>query len=287
MYFNASQYKAFLEQNRPGHQQQLCVDAGVPFTAEPSLEVYRASLRYHKQKIVERDSSQGRRRWFRPWDVVPKLKDWKAPKGDYGIGVEIELGFTNQEACRKVAARVQKWEHITLDFEGGQYPIEATFPPVLYSEIGPRTQFIRYLDYLNENKAMVVKHQESSNVGTHINVSVGGRNINPSRCTEVNRVLQTLTQKENKLYFGRIRPYGHLFAQPEESTRDRWIEFKMFNSTLDAKALQKYIDVSVALADLVVSRKDVSLSSVRDALELGYRSNAVLNEVVDNIPVSA
>ena len=42
-------------------------------------------------------------KWYRPWDVVPKLRDFQAPEGDYGIGVEVEMGFRSERAAQTIA----------------------------------------------------------------------------------------------------------------------------------------------------------------------------------------
>ena len=75
----------------------------------------RSYVRQCKQAILDRQTGfndsngtyYGVGKWYRPWFVVPKLRDFAPPEGDYGIGVEIELGFNTLEDAKFVANKVK------------------------------------------------------------------------------------------------------------------------------------------------------------------------------------
>lgn len=204
-------------------------------------------------------------KWYRPWEVVPALKNFTPPVGDHGIGVEVEFGFNSLQGSQKIAKAVSKWKYIALDIEGGDYPIEATFPPVLLSKLNSKSQVFRYLKLLRDNIEDVQKHHPSHMVGTHVNVSKGGvLQMDQLRADLVGDVLHAeLSEDEQYKYFGR-RPYGGC------NSMGKYIEYKLFNSTTDSKAVRKYINVAVALTDLICSSTEITEHSVRAALESGY-----------------
>lgn len=200
-------------------------------------------------------------KWYRPWEVVPHLRNFKAPDGDYGIGIELELGFPSREVASSIARAVQHWKYITLDFEGGNNPIEATFPPVLLSKLN-NAQIWRYLMLINSAVVPRDIQNNTYNAGCHINISKGG--TIPSRisdrCATMSRCLYKL--HTNK-YFNRA-PYGYLYWH------GKFVEMKMFKATTDKKEIKKYINIAVALADLLYSSERITGKSVAAALELGY-----------------
>lgn len=208
-------------------------------------------------------------KWLRPWDVVPALKNFNAPDGDYAVGVEIEMGFTSRQAAHTVATHVANWRHIALDWEGGDFPIEATFPPVLYSKFGSKSQPSRYLKWLSANQSLVQEHREDALVGTHINVSKGRQRLPVERVMELTSRLRLLSDEQKSKYFGRRVPYS--YARPQSV---KYIEFKMFNSTTNWKILRRYVDISVALAELVYSGAPLSDAAIYQALEEGYNKRS-------------
>lgn len=230
-------------------------------------------VRTIKRAIVNRQSrvpSQGRdswpyyvSKWFRPWEIVPALRDFRAPAGEFAVGVEVEMGFQSLALARAVAQHVQHWKHIALDFEGGSHPIEATFPPVLYSKYGSKSQASRYLKFIS--RGFAAAHSEGSLIGTHVNVSKGGaESVDYYRMDCMADALRGLSGTERQRYFGRYNPYGYCYNQ------GRYVEFKMFNSTTDWKRLRQYVDVAVAIADLLYGTESITMESVRTALETGY-----------------
>lgn len=226
-------------------------------------------------------------KWHRPWTVVPELAEWSAPEGDYGVGVEVELGFFTREAAQAVAARIEPWENITLDFEGGMNPIEATFPPFRFSEARDSLP-IQYLNILNsEFSGQVVDHSASSMVGTHVNVSKGGQYIPTERISAVSSVLDLMrrggmTYDRLARYFGRS-PYGTCYGRG--SYRDRsaqFVEFKLFNSQLNPERLLQYINIAVCLVELMCDTNRVITSEeVHVALEKGYNMDNSLTTTTE------
>jgi hypothetical protein len=209
-------------------------------------------------------------KWIRPWDVVPELKTFKVPKNDYGVGIEVEMGFRSVKDAQFFCDFMKDWKHVTFDFEGGDVPIETTFPPMIYSEMNSRSLPFRYLRHLEKNKERVHPHFHESGVGTHLNVSKGGvTNYNPdNRLHLLNNRLQELINNSYDLalkYFGR-RPYGLAFNQ------GKWVEFKLFNSVTDQKRLRQYIDIAVSLIALVLDedKKPITAQNVHIALEEGF-----------------
>ena len=274
MYYSIDDFYSFLSQY-PNSARSLLEDFG-----EDKL-TKRAVARIHKramQAVKNRESdaefdkdgdwfSFSVWKWYRPWEVVSKLRNWQAPEGDFGVGIEIELGFDNYRYVSTIMNTVSKWRHITMDFEGGgNYPIEATFPPVCYSKFGPKSQACRYLK-LVDGKAL--RHSPDSSVGTHINVSVGGREHvdKAERRSRINRYIEWDTSSfgsanRNK-YFGR-HPCGGI-----RSTNTHY-ECKMFNSVTDWKVLRRYVDISIELVKLIESNEEITASSVIAACERGY-----------------
>jgi hypothetical protein len=214
-------------------------------------------------------------KWHRPWDVVPKLANFSAPEGEYAVGVEIELGFTSAGASRTVANFIRNWKYVALDWEGGDNPIEATFPPILYSKFNSQSQPMRYLKFLRQNSRLVTRHRSDAVVGTHVNVSKGGRRVGAVRTREATYFMDYLTPEEKVKYFGRAHPY--LYAISQEG--GKFIEFKMFNSTTDGVALKRYVNVAVAVAELIYSTETINSASIRAALEKGYNKRVVKQRV--------
>lgn len=237
-----------------------------------SLQEARAILRDVRKTVVSRDRNDlyrhGLSKWIRPWEAVPRLANFRVPVGDFGVGLEIERGFVDVEAASTIAKKVQNWHYLALDYEGGHTPIEATFAPILYSKFNSRSQPIRYTKLLQENSQLLVDHPEqSSAVGIHVNVSKGGvSGFNSVRLRAlVSLMYHDLTREEKRKYFGRGNPYGWMYNQ------EAFIECKMFNSVADPAAVYRYVDVAVALVDLVTKEEEpLSLSNVRRVLEEAY-----------------
>lgn len=271
----------------------------VSYSQEPlTLKECQHLLREVKAAIADRDVNRYSMlgKWYRPWMVVPELINWRAPAGDFGVGVEVEMGFRDRDAARTVANHIKNWKYVAIDYEGGRDPIEATFAPIRYSKLSSKSQVIRYLKYLNTVRNLVVNHSNNTAVGTHVNVSVGDHvtlTLFGSRLREVNNQLSNICSRRDQYgdftgtsesagkYFGRY-PYGW-----GNLGGSKFIEWKLFNSQLDPKRLIQYIDIAVALTKLVVTTSiPVTQDSVLAALEEGYnkRSRKRKNVAVATTP---
>ena len=241
----------------------------------PTFKNVRGYVKACKAAIVSRRyeaNFSGRpavSKWWRPWHVVPKLSAFRPEVGDYGIGVEVEMGFRSIVGSQHIANLIKNWRYIAVDIEGGACPIEATFPPVLYSKLSSKTQVFRYLKLLRDNIDCVHPHCQDNFVGTHINVSKGGvsrydRGRVDTMCYLLVGLRNTNPRREDCYkYFGRF-PYGGVYD------REGYLEFKLFNSTTDSKALKRHINVAVALTDLIDSDTTIDEDSVFAACEAGY-----------------
>lgn len=261
-----------------------CNYDGYDSTKTPSLVKVRAYVKACKEAIVKREETaqfkQGSKyvgeaelyKWFRPWDIVPKLKNWQAPAGDYGVGIEIEHGFRSNRAASKIVEKIKNWRHIAVDIEGGEHPIEATFPPFEYSKMNSRRQPFRYLKVLRDNSDLLFEHEAGEHVGIHVNVSVGGGGrFDRRRVGDMRNVLSMIcagwdantTALCNK-YFGR-KPYGYC-----NDYSGKYVEYKLFNSTTKSHLLRRYIHIAVALTELINSSSPITETTVLEALEKGY-----------------
>ena len=226
-----------------------------------------------KASILSRDMDLGKEfdydyvgKWIRPWDVVPAIKNFQAPEGDYGIGIEVEMGFNSLEDAQFIAKTISNWRHIAIDEEGGSYPLEVTFPPFLYSKLSSKSQPCRYLQLLKKNTRKVDKHYSYEEVGTHVNVSKGGvSRYDYYRLNDVNEIIENMSWRLCNKFFRRV-PYGY----GNTYGKDNVIEWKLFNSVTDYKVLKRYINIAVALTDLVASDVDIDESAVMNALNNGY-----------------
>lgn len=224
-----------------------------------------------KKAILERETmlDQGfidLYKWHRPWDVVPKLREFSAPEGEYAVGIEVEMGFNSRSDASFIAKKVQHWKYIALDYEGGDEPIEATFPPFLYNKMSSKRQPFRYLKLLTDNLDKVEEHDVDDQIGTHVNVSKGGAVANSNRAYQLKSILEDFNYAQNLKYFGR-NPYGYCNTY---GGNGKYIEFKLFNSTTDSKVLRKYIHVAVALADIIYSDVEITEEVVTAALETAH-----------------
>lgn len=284
MYFSAQQFQAYINSsNHESNRYNLryyYLESG-PQNYDPlSLDEARRILREVKTRIANRDTICGNlTKFFRPWNVVPELKNFKAPVGDYAIGVEVEKGFVNREAVVKIANVIKDWKYICLDEEGGRYPLEVTFPPVLLSKFGRKSQVSRYLKLLSDNAELIDGTNEDDDgdeikIGCHINVSKGGvSNYSYDFCNSVyNLIKYDMSVQDQLKYFNRT-PYTTILLN-----QGHYLEFKMFDTTQDYKTLKRYINIAVALTDLICTpysqwralNKTQQLEKLHTALELGY-----------------
>lgn len=239
-----------------------------------TLRTIKKSLLDREGQIVVGAFADGQTAWMslykimRPWSIVPALRDFSPPEGDFGIGVEVEYDFVTEEAAKEVMFNVRNWKHVALDREGGDHGVETTFPPILYSKLNKRDKPFRYLEYLTANSQLVREHSPGSMVGTHINISAHTA-INGDRRQTVNNTIRYLSDEENVKYFGR-RPYGYINHRSENANGNGYVEMKLFNSTTCPVTLRRYIDIGVSLVKLITGTNPINRDTVVEALEAGY-----------------
>lgn len=267
MFFSVAEYNAYLNSlNRP---------------FPGGLKALKKFMREIRQRVIDRAFDSGSSashpltyqhslyKWTRPWNVVPALRDYVPPAGEFGVGIEVEMGFISRAAASRIVKQIANWKHIAIDAEGGTYGIETTFPPIDYKKLSKRSQVYRYLQVLQDNAHLVRNHGDLGGVGTHVNVShsdANGALLYPSsgRIESVNYTLRNYMSDENKRrFFGRL-PYGYGFNQ------GRFIEWKLFNSRPHPRDLFQYVDIAVELTRLVHSREDINITTVLAACEAGY-----------------
>ena len=281
MYFTSNQlHKYLLNRANQGlpiieHtiRSEILHEVGIPAHANVASltkqQVDSINKEAHKRIVTRNVVGVGK--WLRPWKVVPRLANFNVPEGDFGVGIEIELGFRNITKAQEVAKYLIKQRNTTLDFEGGANGIEATFPPELFSKFGDKSPPLKYLRKLNKLKNHVTKHSPGSHVGTHVNVTKGGVSGHYNHAVEarrltVNRFLRDLSFEKKAKYFGRPQPYGYMYL------RDKLVECKMFNSVTDPTALKRYVNTAVKLVDLLHNDTPITEGIVEEALETGYNA---------------
>lgn len=290
MYFNAKQLHQFLNETDIGRSNKAyVVSAFIDGTnrysltsqriqeinnSPVSLETCTIIMRRANAALARRDqdemSNLGLFKWIRPWDVIPKLRNIVAPPGDFTVGVEIEMGFASQAASSLVAKKVLRMRNVTADWEGGTYPIEATFPPALYSKFGPKSPSVKYVEFLAANLS-ILRHS-GHYVGTHVNVGSPELNANPNRVgrlAAVNGYLQSLSSEDKAKYFGRAAPYRYGIMQ-QSSGGNAFVEWKLFNSSHEVPRFCSYVHTGVELVRLIASDIPITEASVRRALDTGY-----------------
>lgn len=274
MFFSAPEFMRYINSNEGRYARISYFGTYSPIT----LKQARSFMQLVRNSIVERNMEMRIAgyndylplyKWLRPWTVVPKLRDFAPPPGEYGVGVEVECGFIDDDAASFIADKIKNWKYVAIDYEGGVHPIEATFPPFIYSKMrNDRTQVLRYIKLLSDNSSLVAPKDQY--VGFHVNVSKGGPDgkcvdFSQARLGRINYALDDLSNRENFKYFNR-NPYGKLYSRGG----NRWVEMKLFDSTTDVATARRYIHTAVALADLLYSGRAITAESVRAALEAGY-----------------
>lgn len=212
---------------------------------------------YHRAAIDRRpDVVVGSRhvyKWFRPWDINRGCVPTPGP-GDFTIGLEMERRFNDVWGAGRAAAWAARLRRVALDTEGQPRQLELTFPPILYSSYlkNPgRSQWERYAAYLAEHPS---EHRDAQFMGTHINVGMGSR-PNSAEVGRLDIVLyrtagghagaESWSNEDRVTLFGRAQPYGFIYNQ------GTFLEYKMFQTVADPKALRKYIKVAVELTRII------------------------------------
>lgn len=272
MFFSAGHFQNFVNEQCSywDGPQRMREQYGIEtrrYNAPLTLSEARAILRQVKQSIATQDWTRPGK-WYRPWEVVPEIRNFKAPEGDYGVGVEVEYDFVSRAAAQQIASKIVNWKNVAIDVEGGDYGIETTFSPFLYSKMTPERQVFRYLKLLKANERLTVQHRRDSHIsGTHVNVSLGGeRRHSWTRLDDISSILDyELTREQQVKYFGR-EPYGF------GNDMGKYVEWKLFYSQPDWKVLRRNINIAVALTELSAddNRTPITLESVLETLETAY-----------------
>lgn len=239
-------------------------------------------MRAVKDAIVSRRGSVyvdgetfGVTKFYRPWDVVPELKNFTAPVGDFSIGIEVECGFNTITAARNLCRTIRNWRNIAIDAEGGTNGIETTFPPMLYSKLNMQSPCLKYIKLLETADRYV--HNPENYVGIHVNVGWNGignwTDAHLARQSELNTIIRgrgygsthpALSDEVHVKYFGRCN-HGCMYLQ------SRHLEFKLFDTVTDPKVVRRYIDTAVSLAALFKDESTpITAETVLAALERGY-----------------
>lgn len=214
----------------------------------------------------------------RPWDIV-NLTSKLDPKQPW-LGFEFEMGFDRKADYDKLIHYI--WTdttHVAVDREGyGAYCPEVTFSPEnLAAYMDGSSTIQRLIKWMNDNKTPLANFGEQY-VGTHLNLSTPayrkGTGAAQSRYAQlVNNSILTLTQAEHVELFGR-KPFGLGTQQAS------WIEYKMFRSTDNLKAFNKYVEVSKNLAELMeymmAHHKDMPSSEYKGSSRFIYNFADIL-----------
>lgn len=272
MFFSAKALHAYAANDRYGlidDYESLVEVERNDWSAPLTLAECRKLMRAVKNVIVSQDDDRPGK-WLRPWTVVPELANFKPPEGDFGIGVEVEMGFNSRQDASFFVDKMKNWRHVAFDSEGGcweggrsSWGVETTFAPFLYSKMSNDRQAFRYLKLLEDNASRIFPHRSSSIVGTHINVSTPRGSAGYYRVRQVSRYLDYLDMNQKLKYFNRD-PYDYGFEQGTH------VEWKLFNSVPDRAALRRYINIAVALTALAAGTEMISDMTVLAALESGY-----------------
>ena len=278
MFFSAKELKSYVTTSGDAYVRARAEGRYAPIEdyenpAHFSLAKAKASIKRMRKAVVDRSWNNGdgifTGKWLRPWDVVPKLRNFRPPQGEYGIGIEVEMGFNSRQDASYIADQIKDWKYIAVDREGGTHPIEATFPPVLLSKFN-NSQAVRYLRLLKKNEDRVYAHGGGCSVGTHVNVSSGTTpSFGWARVENTYNALEEICHgragsgRDAEFclkYFGRERPYGTVYSQ------GHYLEYKLFNSTTSTKQLKKYVAVAVALTKMMEGDEPITVDTVKETL---------------------
>lgn len=278
MFFTAKELHSYVTASEDAHVRALAEGRYTSYEdyenpAHFSLAKAKAAIKRMRKAVVDRSWDNGdgifTGKWLRPWDVVPKLRNFRPTAGEYGIGIEVEMGFNSRQDASYIADQIKDWKYIAVDREGGTHPIEATFPPVLLSKFN-NSQAVRYLRLLKKNEERVYAHSGNASVGTHVNVSSGTTpSFGDTRVENMDNALghichgSTQNGRDTEFclkYFGRACPYGTVYSQ------GHYLEYKLFNSTTSTKQLKKYVAVAVALTKMIEGDEPITVDTVKETL---------------------
>ena len=203
-------------------------------------------------------------KWHRPWESYRSAEELpnrlKLGRDKVWVGVEIEIGASSAANMHSIRQYLlNNFEFVTADREGGQFPIEATFPPCEMGKLLAKDSYISryYADVLTTDQ--VVAHASNALVGTHFNISTPyTRRVNAGNLADNSNTLITMLIAESNAatpsgnarhnaagtlvhkLFGRY-PYGVAYSH------GKFAEYKLFNSTRNPEHFAWYARVMKAL----------------------------------------
>lgn len=258
---------------------------GGKYSLDP-VEIDKAYDKYRQQII---DGYHGKP--ARPWEIIDITRG--LDKDAVWVGIEIEMGFKDTYTMKRTREYIlDNFDYVTCDIEGGEFPVEATFPPVevgkLFTSDSYLTQY--YNDVLSKRGA-ATKHSPQDWVGTHVNISTPKYRNNPDSAWSnamscVDEALEHIGVGENAYNFRSVSTYSgdakvcqQLFGRvpysginPNSGRSGKWIELKLFNSTTDFEVLQWYVKVSELIAKLIDDDDITTTKAERELRNLATES---------------
>lgn len=229
-----------------------------PLTLERAREILNAAKEWtkaHRQMKINR-----------PYELLDITADLDRDK--VWMGWEIECGWADQANYDRVIDYLWRHhDHVTIDIEGAGLPTEITFSPAHMDDFkAGKSQVHRFLRWVKRSGVDPAVWSEYSSVGTHLNVSTPTfRSLSIDDQYEVvhavNELLGQLPPEKNRELFGRSEPYDYGFVRGEGGEKS-WVEFKLFNSTLDIDEFNGYCAVAEYLVNLIDMMADKANAAI-------------------------
>lgn len=225
--------------------------------AKAIIEGAKAWTKAHRQVKINR-----------PYELVDITRDLDPDQP--WVAWEIECGWHDQPNYDKVIDYLWRYHnHVTVDIEGAGLATEITFCPENADKMfSGKAQVHRFLNWVQRKNIQSVRWNENSCVGTHLNISTPAFRALPQLrkgdvVNTINGLLHNLNQEACRELFGRGSPYGYGFRNGFGERA--WIEFKLFNSTIDPRQFARYCNTAknmVRLMDLVAADPTLSGENV-------------------------
>lgn len=191
----------------------------------------------------------------RPWELVDITSSLDPNKT--WVGIEYETGWNSNVKYRQVMNHVMdNFNHTVIDREGcGDYAAEITFPPEHLSNLmDGSSKMHRLIAWLNVNRIAPAYFASARKVGIHANISTPSfRKMQSGRSLEVAKVLKyslwLMKPADLHACFGRV-PYGSCSVM-NYASNNRWIEFKLFNTTDCLDKLNGYAQIIKRLSQVM------------------------------------
>lgn len=260
-HMSANQKAKVIAAARRGGMQGITTDHYGRITGintEITPEITKAALDY----IAERAKSFTFpwQKDMRPHDIVPSLRDFKVPAGDFSVGLEIEHRMTS-DARHKAVDWLRNEPRACMDADGGSL-FEATFPPILFSEITDDWGPYRYSRFLHAEKLTAASY--ALGIGIHVNVGSDPETMKKANANIYYGWDGFPNREKNQKYFNR-QPYGGIYQQ----AGGKFWEMKMFACTTDVDKIGWYATAGVAILKTFAAGKSTA-DSIYAALEVAY-----------------